>query len=103
MMFVGDWGVAVGRVVFATAGVAVAVALRSLCLCTDALHQPGARCWLRGTQVWPVWEAGKIENKLPPWQEEEMQRQRLSTQKQQQRLGGGQQRLEAQAQQPPAR
>ena len=69
-------------------------------LCT-ALHW-----WLSGPQVWPIWEAGRIENKLPPWQEEEVQRQRLSKQQhlsKQQRLGGGQQQQGPQAQQPPPR
>lgn len=26
-------------------------------------------------QVWPIWEAGWVEGKLPPWQEEERVRQ----------------------------
>ena len=37
------------------------------------LRLPRLSKWL---QVWPIWESGWIENKLPPWQEEEMQRQR---------------------------
>ena len=77
-------------------------AVRLLLLPLMPGRRPAMHCWLFGTQVWPVWEAGKIENKLPPWQEEEVQRQRLSKQLRQ-RLGGGQQQPEEQAQQPPPR
>ncbi|PSC73932.1 Mitochondrial inner membrane protease subunit 1 [Micractinium conductrix] len=47
---------------------------------TDSRHYgPVPYALLRGRvflKVWPIWESGWIENKLPPWQEEEMQRQR---------------------------
>jgi hypothetical protein len=38
-------------------------------------------------KVWPPWEAGWVESRLPPWQDEQLQRQRRQEQLEQQQQG----------------
>lgn len=55
---------------------------------TDSRHYgPVPYALLRGRvflKVWPPWEAGWVERRLPPWQEEQLQRQRRQEQLEQQ-------------------
>ncbi|KAL4422353.1 hypothetical protein ABPG75_008550 [Micractinium tetrahymenae] len=70
---------------------------------TDSRHYGPVPCaLLRGRvflKVWPIWEAGWVESKLPPWQEEERARQQRRQQQQEERERAEQQRR----QQGPAR